>query len=206
MNYLAHGRDALDRPYVLAGTALPDWLAACDRGARLRRGAVDAAMGEIAQGVRRHLEEDAWFHGTEAFLETSGILARRLRANDPDARAAFYGHVLTEMLLDAALMEESPGLLDTYYDALADVDPRRIDASAAAWTTAPPQGLVEFIDLFRRSRFLAGYTTDTGLLARLEGVARRVGAPLPRGTADVLPGARSLVAQRAKDLLAEPVA
>jgi len=206
VNYLAHGRDALERPYELAGTALPDWLAACDRGARLRRGAVDAAVGELAQGVRRHLREDAWFHGTEAFLEVSGILARRLRAGDPDARAAFFGHVLTEMLLDAALVAESPGLLDAYYAALAEVDPRRIDAAAASWTTAPPKGLVEFIDLFRRTRFLAGYATDAGLLARLEGVARRVGAPLPRGTAEALPDARRLVAERAKDLLAEPAA
>jgi hypothetical protein len=206
VNYLAHGRDALDRPYELAGTALPDWLAACDRGARLRRGAVDAAVGELAQGVRRHLREDAWFHGTEAFLEVSGILARRLRAGDPDARAAFFGHVLTEMLLDAALVAESPGLLDAYYAALAEVDPRRVDAAAASWTTAPPRGLVAFIDLFRRTRFLEGYATDAGLLARLEGVARRVGAPLPRGTADVLPDARRLVGERAGDLLAEPAA
>lgn len=204
MNYLAHGRGSLDRPYVLAGTALPDWLAACDRGARLRRGAVDAALGELAQGVRSHLRDDAWFHGTEAFLEVSGVLARRLRAIDPDSRAAFYGHVLTEMLLDAALMAESPGLLDGYYDALKGVDARRIDASAAAWTTEPPKGLVEFIDLFRRTRFLAGYATDTGLLARLEGVAHRVGAPLPRGTADVLPDARRFVATRAGDLLSAP--
>jgi hypothetical protein len=205
VNYLAHGRDALDRPYVLAGTALPDWLSACDRGARLRRGAVNAAMGELAQGVRRHLDEDSWFHGTEAFLEVSGILARRLLASDPDARAAFYGHVLTEMLLDATLMAESPGILDTYYAALAEVDPRRIDATVSSWTAAPPTGLIEFIDAFRRSRFLAGYATDPGLLARLEGVARRVGAPLPRGTADVLPDARRLVATRAGDLLTAPL-
>jgi hypothetical protein len=204
VNYLAHGRDALDRPYELAGTALPDWLAACDRRARLRRGAVDAAMGELAQGVRRHLREDKWFHGTEAFLEVSGILARRLRNGDPESRAAFFGHVLTEMLLDATLIAESPGLLDAYYAALAEVDPRRVDAAAAAWTTAPPEGLVEFIDLFRRSRFLAGYATDAGLHARLLGVATRVGTPLPHGTADVLPDARRLVAGRAGDLLKEP--
>jgi len=204
VNYLAHGRDLLDRPYELAGTALPDWLSACDRGARLRRGTVAAAMGEVAQGVRRHLRDDLWFHGTQPFLEVSGILARRLRESDREARAAFYGHVLTEMLLDAALMAERPCLLDGYYDALDRVDPRRIDAVAASWTTAPPNGLVGFIDLFRRTRFLEGYATDAGLLARLEGVARRVGAPVPRGTADVLPRARRLVAERACDLLTEP--
>lgn len=206
MNYLAHGRDILDRPYELAGTALPDWLAACDRGARLRRGAVSSAMGEIAQGVRRHLREDLWFHGTQAFLEVSGILAQRLRDGDPQARASFYGHVLTEMLLDAALMAERQDLVDSYYAALDEIDPRRIDAVAASWTTAPPRGLLAFIEIFRRTRFLEGYSTDAGLLARLEGVARRVGAPLPVGTADVLAGARRLVAERARDLLAEPPA
>jgi len=204
VNYLAHGRDILDRPYELAGTALPDWLAACDRGARLRRGAVDAALGELAQGVRRHLREDRWFHGTGAFLEVSGILARRLRAGDPSARAAFFGHVLTEMLLDATLVAESPRRLDTYYEALDEVDPRRVDAAAASWTTTPPKGLIEFIDLFRRTRFLEGYATDTGLLTRLQGVSRRVGAPLPAGTAAVIPEARRLVALRAQELLAEP--
>jgi hypothetical protein len=167
---------------------------------------VDAALGELAQGVRRHLREDAWFHGTKAFLEVSGVLARRLRERDPDARAAFYGHVLTEMLLDATLIADSPRRLDLYYAALDEVDPRRVDAAAATWTSAPPRGLVAFIDLFRRTRFLEGYLTDAGLLARLEGVARRVGAPLPAGAADVIPGARRLVAERAEDLLREPPA
>jgi hypothetical protein len=161
-------------------------------------------VGEIAQGVQRHLREDAWFHGTEAFLELSGVLARRLREKDPGSRAAFYGHVLVEMLLDAALVAESPGLLGTYYAALAEVDPRRVDVAAAAWTLAPPRGLVEFIDLFRRSRFLEGYATDGGLFARLQGVARRVGAPLPAGMFEVLPDARRLVAARAGDLLRAP--
>ncbi len=36
MNYLAHGWRYTDEPYVLAGTAAPDWLSVIDRKIRLR--------------------------------------------------------------------------------------------------------------------------------------------------------------------------
>jgi len=209
MNYFAHGREALDRPYVLAGTALPDWLAACDRGARLRRGTLAGARGDLAVGVRRPLRDDAWFHATEPFLEISGVLTRRLRAasgGDPNVHSAFFGHVLTEILLDATLIAEAPGRLDDYYGALDEVDPARIASDAALWTTSPPRRLVEFIGLFLRTRFLGGYLDDDGLCARLRGVARRVGVPLPDGIPGILPDARNMVAARAADLLTEPEA
>jgi hypothetical protein len=208
VNYFAHGRRALGNPYLLAGTALPDWLAACDRAARLRREAVDAAPGDLAEGVRLHLADDRWFHGTEAFLETSGVLARRLRersGGDPSVRAAFFGHLLTEVLLDATLIAEDGASLDAYYRQLGEVDAERVAASAAGWTRVPPRGLAEFIGRFRRARFLEGYLDDAGLLARLGGVARRLGVPVPPGTGDILPDARRLVAARAGDLLQAPV-
>src|SRR3984957_18435669 len=36
MNYFAHGIRFVDRPWFLAGTALPDWLSVIDRRVRLR--------------------------------------------------------------------------------------------------------------------------------------------------------------------------
>ena len=45
MNYFAHGRHAIQDPERLAGTALPDWLSAANRGARLRRTRLDAKNG-----------------------------------------------------------------------------------------------------------------------------------------------------------------
>jgi hypothetical protein len=194
VNYFAHGRALLARPLALAGAARPDWLAACDRRARLRRARVPADGGEIAAGVLRHLDDDAWFHTAPAFLASSAEITARLRAAAPDEptfRAGFWGHVLTEILLDAALMQEEPGALDRYYAALDRVDARTIVRAAAGWTTQPPRRLDAFIDLFRRARFLYGYATDRGLRARLDGLARRVGLPpLPVAAVALLPALR----------------
>ena len=37
MNYFAHGYRYIDRPWFLAGTALPDWLNVVDRRVRVRK-------------------------------------------------------------------------------------------------------------------------------------------------------------------------
>jgi len=206
VNYFAHARDLLDGgpPLELAGTALPDWLAACDRGARLRRPAVAEAPGALAAGVRRHLRDDRWFHGTAAFLEVSGVITRDLRRahpDDPRMRAAFFGHVLAEMLLDAALIARAPRRLDRYYRALDAVDARALADGAAPWLSRETARLAPFLERFRAGRWLYGYADDQGLAQRVAGVARRVGLPAPPALARVLPAARSLVAERADDLL-----
>jgi hypothetical protein len=207
VNYLAHGHAHVHSPYFVAGTALPDWLAAANRRARLRRKRLEPATSELARGVLRHLEDDAWFHASEAFQRASADVTDLLRAADPapSFRAWFFGHVLVEMLLDAWLHRETPGRLDAYYGALDEVDPRAIEAEAGAWVTAPPDGLARFIDLFRQTRFLYGYGDDAGLFRRLEGVARRTRQPtLPPAVRGVLAPARDLVAERATELLAAP--
>jgi len=204
VNYLAHGHRHLDRPRFVAGTALPDWIAASDRPARLRRDAIEPA-GDLAAGVLRHLDDDAWFHRTEAFQRSEADLTALVRAanrDEPRQRSWFFGHVLVELLLDAWLMEREPALLDGYYGALSRVDPGEIVERAAGWMTGPPERLPRFIALFLEHRFLEGYRTDESLFARLNGVARRVKLPsLSLRTLSLLPEARSLVYDRAEDLL-----
>ena len=66
MNYFSHGRNFLDDPCYLAGTALPDWLSAIDRRVRVRsrQAAPFAASGEeeavarFAGGVLQHHRND----------------------------------------------------------------------------------------------------------------------------------------------------
>ena len=206
MNYFAHGRHVIDRPYVLAGTAVPDWLGMCGRKARIRRSRLADGKGDVATGIRSHLRQDAWFHRTRAFLEVSGELTRELRGrnDDPRLRAAFFGHVLTEMLLDAVLIADEPGCLDAYYDALDRVDAARVEEEVGAWVAAVPVGLARCIDRFRRYRFLASYPEDEGLRARVHGLAGRIGIDPPRGLRAVIPAARRLVEFRAADLLEAP--
>ena len=58
MNYFAHALPFLDRPYFLAGTAVPDWLTVADRKVRLRSKHVevflddaDPCVAAVASGV-----------------------------------------------------------------------------------------------------------------------------------------------------------
>ena len=204
MNYLAHGHLHLDRPWFVAGTALPDWLAASDRQSRIRSERI-TGDDDLAAGVRRHIADDAWFHRTEAFQRSEAdltALVREANRDEPRQRSWFFGHILVELLLDAWLMEQRPGLLDDYFAALAEVDAEKIVACSAPWVTRRPERLAAFIGVFREHRFLEGYRTDEGLLARLNGVATRVRLPsLSLDTLSLLPPARSIVYDRATKLL-----
>src|SRR5215208_7117669 len=115
VNYFAHAIRFLDRPWFLAGTAVPDWLSAIDRPVRVRaRDAEPFADGsgtplaELAAGIRQHHEDDGWFHATPAFHEVSSQLTRLFRElltnADESPRAPFLGHIATEILLDAVLI------------------------------------------------------------------------------------------------------
>ena len=66
MNYFAHALHHLDRPYFVAGTAVPDWLSVADRKVRLRPRQLepwlasdDRIQSEVAAGIARHLDDAA---------------------------------------------------------------------------------------------------------------------------------------------------
>src|SRR6478672_2111985 len=132
MNYLAHGWRFASEPYVLAGTAAPDWLSVIDRKIRLRSRTAaefiddaDDVLSAVARGVVQHHADDAWFHATLAFNELSLAFAVEIRdalPGDEGFRPSFLGHILVELLLDAALAEENPARLDAYYVALTALD------------------------------------------------------------------------------------
>ena len=86
MNYFAHGHRFIDRPYFLAGTALPDMLSAINRRVRIRRQVAqrflndcDPVVRDVAAGIACHHEDDAWFHGQRAFVELSSQFTVELR-------------------------------------------------------------------------------------------------------------------------------
>ncbi len=215
MNYFAHALPFLDQPYFMAGTAVPDWLTVADRQTRLRsRHAelceqdADPCVAAVAGGVLQHLRDDAHFHAGRAFAETSLELAVRVRdalAGETGLHPAFLGHLLVELLLDAALMAERPERLTEYYRILGGIDPGRIEAAVNRILPRPTQRLAAFIELFCREQILWNYREDDKLLRRLNQVMRRVGlAPLPDEFAGLLPAARKLVGER-KDALLEGI-
>ncbi|MEK6249771.1 MAG: hypothetical protein N2C12_16425 [Planctomycetales bacterium] len=212
MNFFAHGSPHADEPYFLAGTAVPDWLNVVDRKIRVRiRHATlfaehtDPVISAVAKGVLRHHQDDDWFHRTRAFAELSLQFTVQIRdALDPDdgLRCHFLGHILVELLLDSELIAEKPDLLEGYYDALKNIDARRLADAVTLMSGRRADGLAYLIPRFISERFLCDYGQDEKLLMRLNQVMRRVRLdPLPDRFLQVLPGARQNVRNRRNELL-----
>ena len=214
MNYFAHSLRFLDRPYFVVGTNVPDWLSVVDRQVRMRGKLVEPFMlndgsiqSEVAAGVWQHLEDDRWFHQTRAFVELSADLAvafREALAPDESLRAGFLGHIVTELLIDAELIERHPGQIERYYDVLRSVEPLAVQQAINAMAKQPTEQIVTLIPRFIDERFLPDYLADDRLLRRLNQVMLRVKLPpLPAEAESVLRLARPLIRDRLSDLLPE---
>lgn len=213
MNYFAHALPFLDAaPYFVAGTAVPDWLSVVDRQSRVRRKAVaawvadsDPTTAAIAKGMLQHLADDARFHETRAFVESSlalTALARDALDRERGLRPSFLGHLLVEVMLDASLVAESPEGLEKYYGLLDAVDGRLIQEAVNRMTLRPAERLAWMVAGFCRERILWDYADDDRLMVRLNQVMRRVGLEvLPERFREILPEARRLVASRRQELL-----
>jgi hypothetical protein len=212
MNYFAHALPFLDDPYFVAGTAVPDWLCVVDRQARVRRKTIgplladaDPRAAAVGRGMVQHFADDARFHETRAFIESSLALtamARRVLGEDASFRPGFLGHLLVELLLDAALIAECPGRLETYYRLLDLVDGRVVQDAVNRIASQPAERLAWMVAGFSRERILWDYLDDRRLMVRLNQVMRRLGfCPLPDPFCGLLPEARQAVARRRDELL-----
>jgi hypothetical protein len=215
MNYFAHARPFLDKPYFAAGTAVPDWLCVLDRKMRVHSKAAqtlvshpDQRVAALAGGIVQHHYDDGWFHQTRAFAELNLQLTAAVRvvlSQDDGFRPSFLGHILVEILLDAALIAAAPDQLDAYYETLRSIDPQLVGDTINLVATRPSDLWPIFIPHFCAERFLYDYQEDAKLLARLNRVMRRVQLqPLPDEFLTVLPAARHAVARRREELLTAP--
>jgi hypothetical protein len=212
MNYFAHGRRFTHDPYVLAGTAAPDWLSVVDRKCRARERLAaplvndsDPIVAAVARGVVQHHQDDAWFHQSRAFNELCLQLTVLVRDNlppDQSLRPSFLGHILVELLLDAELIARHPDQIVAYYEALDNLDTHVFTAALNRMTTKPADLLAALIPRFSAERFLYDYAADGTLLMRLNAVMRRVKlAELPPAFTAVLATARTMVRPRVDELL-----
>ena len=212
MNYFAHGRSYTDRPYFLAGTAVPDWLGVIDRKVRLREKLVlpfadgsGSATAELAAGLLQHFEDDQWFHNSPAFYETSGKLTRLFRdalGTEDGHRSSFLGHIVTEIILDGYQIEENPHELDAYYDAIAGIDPNEIQRAVNLMARKSTTKLSLLIPRFHQEQFLRDYQQPHRLLYRLNQVMKRIKlSPLPASFEQELKEAQTIVKPKTKELL-----
>jgi hypothetical protein len=204
MNYLAHALACMNDPYEVAGAAVPDWLGLTRPRLRCRSrhawphvADADASAAAVARGVVRHHADDDWFHQTAAFGELSLELARRIRRATGDAdgmRPSFLGHILVELLLDAALIAEDRTCVQRYYAALASINASRVAAAVGEMIGRDASSVASIIERFVAMKFLYDYLDDQSLTYRLNQIMRRVRLPdLPPEFLEVLPGARALV-------------
>jgi len=203
MNFLAHGFRFLDFPYVVAGTAVPDWLSVLDRRTRARsKNAIpfldssDEEVRQLATGIVQHHRDDLWFHSSRLFNETMLRFAVELRdqlPGDEGFRPSFVGHILVEILIDATLIKRDEKLLEIYYEAIRTVSAEKVEGivsriSNSGLTTSHigtsdlsnvhSKGLADVMNRFADARFLYDYANDNKLLFRLNQVMARVGLPL----------------------------
>ena len=212
MNYFAHALHHLDRPYFVAGTAVPDWLSVVDRKVRLRPRQLEAWLtsddriqSEVAAGTARHLHDDGWFHATRGFVEVTSEMTHLFRTHlgaDDKYNCGFLGHVGMELLLDAALMERFPQEFERYFAILSEIEPTAVEAAVNRMAKQPTDRLAWFVDLFRREQVLRDYSDDSRLLTRLNQVLVRVKlSALPQDALAPLRESREIVRRRIRELL-----
>jgi hypothetical protein len=211
VNYFAHGMRFLDQPLFLAGTAVPDWMSVADRGVRVRPKLVEPITeeegpdAETARGILQHFHDDDWFHRTPGFARVTASLTQQFRealAGDDGMRPGFLGNIVTEMLLDAVLIEQDPHGLDEYYAVLGGIDAAAVQEVVNRSSRRSTDRLVHFIRLFIAERFLYDYLESERLLYRLNQVLRRVTLqPLPETVIGVLDAGRELVREHVDALL-----
>lgn len=214
MNYFAHALRFLDRPYFVAGTAVPDWMSVADRLVRVRGKLIEpqlrddrAPLAEVAAGAWQHLHDDGWFHSTRAFFEVTTELAIKFRevlGPDESHRTSFLGHIVTELLIDSHLIEQHPREIERYYDALREIDPQIVQQAVNLMAKQQTERLAPLIPRFIDERFLIDYLDDQRLLRRLNQVMNRVKLlSLPEGAVEALSFGRQLVHDRLNELLPE---
>ena len=159
----------------------------------------------VARGVIQHIRDDARFHQTRAFAELSlelSAMVRDVPGEESDFRPAFLGHLLVEVLLDAALIAEDTARLEAYYRTIASVDPGEVEDAVNRIAPKRTTRLALMISRFSEARILWDYLEDAKLWKRLNQVMRRAKlAPVPESFLDLLPEARRRVDRRKAELI-----
>jgi hypothetical protein len=220
MNFLCHALPYLDDPLVAVATGVPDWMSMVDRKVRVRGKSAaqfidspDDAIARVARGVLHHVDDDRWFHSTEAFVSTNLELAVQLRdllrradgKGDDGFRPTFVGHIVIEMLLDSLWIRDDRSKADSYYAAVASVDADEVQRAVVAISGKPVSRLTDVIGRFVDAAFLYDYLTPEGMLFRINQVMGRVGlSQLPPETTRWLAETSKLVESRRVRLLTPP--
>lgn len=191
MNFLLHrhlARRDLGDARAGVGAMLPDAWRMADRRVRARRGV--AHEGPLFDGIRHHLEADAWFHDAPVFAEGERALWGALARACPETpRMAPLAHVTWEILLDGALVRrEGEALLGELRRDLAALPADELERSAEAHhfslvERTPGERatfearLARVLSEIARGPWILGYAEAEGVAVSVSGIRARLGLP-----------------------------
>jgi hypothetical protein len=201
MNFLLHhhlaSRD-LGRADAAAGSMLPDVWRMADRRARLRdaEATPEADLRWVSDGLAHHLAVDAWFHRHPVFLQGESAARAVLRRAQDAPKMSLFAHIAWELCLDGALLRRL-GVEPVLHGVRASIAAVRPDAHhrvAAARVRLPAEDRAGFaarvdrlLDAIASGPWVAGYTTGSGVVARLDGLRARLGfRPITAGDRDAV--------------------
>lgn len=167
------------------GNVLPDLVGLSGRTA-IRKESVVGRVGDVADGIRLHLEADQRFHSDPVFIagcQRAGALLREAELSPSPRRVFFLAHVAYELALDAVLLEAEPDLAADLYTQL---DTGKAAALEFLGSMAPPNFAVHY-DRFLEHGYLGRYTRNESLSRALRGISSRVAEGLLPDTDEAVP-------------------
>lgn len=194
MNFVLHhhlGARDLGSPAAGVGAMLPDLWRMADRRVRARGGHAggDPEIAEVLAGIDHHLAVDRWFHADPVFTEGEDEAAERLQAARIEApRTVLFAHVLWELCLDGALLQElglAPVLAslgEGLRAARAGAAKRAAEIHHFGRVTRTDDERASFerrmdriFDELARGPWIDGYRSGSGIAERIGGVRARLG-------------------------------
>lgn len=189
MNLVAHyylDRDRVNS-YFVVGAATPDLLSIYNSSLRikarhLKKMSEDQA-GRITPpflaGLYRHFFADGVFHLSPNFKEQTKRISNMLESYFPDLniqRKFFIAHIMLELLIDKVLIDENPGILESYYGHFEALQPFRDLRKTSELALGNELPNYEFyMKKFLRRKYLYEYAQFEHIAWVLRRILRRVG-------------------------------
>lgn len=188
MNFIAHFFLDRENPesFFAIGAATPDLLSIYNPTLRIKKHHVkDLDLNVLTEpdlilldGVNRHFHADAVFHTSNFFHRETKWLSKQLERRLPEnavPRKYFIAHILLELILDKALIQDHPGLLEDYYRHFDDSPSEQVRLSTQKVSQHDLPNYERFLAKFRENRYLYHYQRWDHIVFVLKKIMEKVG-------------------------------
>lgn len=188
MNFLSHyfvDRVNPDDMFTV-GAATPDLLSIYDPKHRVKSGHLKRLPKEtralvdpgLIAGLEAHFFVDAVFHSSDYFLEETQFISAMLIEFFPERdipRKYFLAHILLELMIDKVLIEDHPGILESYYAHFELLSPfHRVRTDTERIIGFQMDNYEGFLLKFVKNKYLYDYKNFSHLIYVIGRILRRV--------------------------------